>query len=113
MRLKLIAPLITLTFGLIVFAVMVASPALADHEPWHTREALDNPYDPDSIHNPYGRYGSPYSPDSLSNPYGRLGNPYSPESPHNPYGPYGNPYSPESLTNPYSPYYDPNFKPRP
>lgn len=29
----------------------------------------NNPYDPNSINNPYGRYGNPYSPDSLSNPY--------------------------------------------
>jgi hypothetical protein len=35
-----------------------------------------NPYDPDSVSNPYGRYGNPYSPDSLNNPYG-AGNPYS------------------------------------
>ena len=45
-----------------------------------------NPYDPNSVANPYGRYGSPYSPDSINNPYGRYGNPYSPESVHNPYG---------------------------
>ena len=30
-----------------------------------------NPYDPDSISNPYGRYGSPYSVDSVNNPYTR------------------------------------------
>lgn len=29
-----------------------------------------NRYDPDSISNPYGRYGSRYSADSLNNPYG-------------------------------------------
>ncbi len=44
-----------------------------------------NPYDPNSINNPYGRYGNPYSPDSIRNPYG-AGNPYSPTSPNNPYG---------------------------
>lgn len=38
-----------------------------------------NPYDPDSVSNPYGRYGSPYSP------YGG-GNPYRSDSPTNPYG---------------------------
>jgi len=45
----------------------------------------DNAYDPNSVSNPYGRYGSPYSPDSINNPYGRYGSPYSPESPNNPY----------------------------
>lgn len=45
-----------------------------------------NRFDPDSISNPYGRYGNPYSPDSVNNQFGRYGNPYSPESVHNPYG---------------------------
>jgi hypothetical protein len=30
-----------------------------------------NRYDPDSIANPYGQYGSPYSPNSVHNPYAR------------------------------------------
>jgi len=45
----------------------------------------NNRFDPNSIANPYGRYGSPYSPDSVTNPYGRYGSPYSPESATNPY----------------------------
>jgi hypothetical protein len=45
-----------------------------------------NPYDPDSISNPYGRYGSPYSPDSINNPYG-AGSEFRYDSPNNPYGP--------------------------
>lgn len=45
----------------------------------------NNQYDPESVSNPYGRYGSKYSPDSISNKYG-AGNPYSSESPNNPYG---------------------------
>jgi hypothetical protein len=44
-----------------------------------------NPYDPDSISNPYGRYGSPYSSTSINNPYSTYGSPYSPKSPNNPY----------------------------
>lgn len=44
-----------------------------------------NPYDPDSISNPYGRYGSKYSADSINNEYG-AGNPYNSDSPFNPYG---------------------------
>jgi hypothetical protein len=28
-----------------------------------------NPYDANSVSNPYGRYGSPYSNDSPNNPY--------------------------------------------
>ena len=30
-------------------------------------------YDPNSINNPYGQYGSRYSPKSLMNPYSRVG----------------------------------------
>lgn len=46
----------------------------------------ENRYDPDSISNPYGRYGSPYSPESVNNPYGRYGSRYSSESVRYPYG---------------------------
>lgn len=31
----------------------------------------DNQFDPNSVSNPYGRYGSQYSPDSVNNPYKR------------------------------------------
>ena len=44
-----------------------------------------NPYDSDSVSNPYGRYGSPYSPTSINNPYSQYGSAYSPISPNNPY----------------------------
>lgn len=44
-----------------------------------------NPYAPDSISNPYGKYGNPYSPTSINNPYSKYGNPYSAFSPNNPY----------------------------
>ena len=44
-----------------------------------------NPYDPNSIANPYGRYGSPYAPNGINNPYSRYGSPYSPYSVTNPY----------------------------
>ncbi|MEE4661022.1 MAG: hypothetical protein V2J89_11180, partial [Halieaceae bacterium] len=74
-------------------------------------------YNPNSINNPYGRYGSPYSNQSANNPNatkapklydnqgnyrGRLSsNPYDPESVSNPYGRYGSKYSPDSINNPY------------
>lgn len=44
-----------------------------------------NPYDPESVANPYGPYGSPYSSQSINNPYGRYGSAYSTRSPNNPY----------------------------
>jgi len=43
-------------------------------------------YHPDSIDNPYGRYGSEFSRDSIRNPYSRAGSRYSRDSPNNPYG---------------------------
>lgn len=36
-------------------------------------ELSENRYAPDSVSNPYGRFGSRYSPDSISNPYSRYG----------------------------------------
>jgi len=45
----------------------------------------NNPYDPNSVANPYGQYGSQYSPDSINNPDGKYGSPYSPDSATNPY----------------------------
>jgi len=44
-----------------------------------------NPYDPQSVSNPYGKYGSPYSPTSIRNPYSQYGSAYSTMSPNNPY----------------------------
>jgi hypothetical protein len=45
-----------------------------------------NKYDPNSVSNPYGKYGSKYSADSINNPYGKYGNKFSTESVNNPYG---------------------------
>ena len=76
-----------------------------------------SPYNPKSINNPYGKYGSRFSPNSANNPYaintpklynsqgqyrGKLSsNRYDPDSISNPYGRYGNKYSPDSINNPY------------
>ena len=61
------------------------APQLYDGNGNYRGRLSTNPYDPDLVSNPYGRYGSRYSPDSINNPYG-AGNPYSPTSPRNPYG---------------------------
>lgn len=42
-----------------------------------------NPYDTDSLTNPYGQYGNPYNSNSLLNNFGPYGNPYSSLSPYN------------------------------
>ncbi len=41
--------------------------------------------DPDSLTNPYGRFGSPWSPDSIWNPDARYGREDGRGSPWNPY----------------------------
>ncbi|MGX9426347.1 MULTISPECIES: hypothetical protein [Bradyrhizobium] len=61
------------------------APKLYDSQGNYRGRLSSNRYDPDSISNPYGRYGSRFSPDSVNNPFG-AGNPYVPDSPTNPYG---------------------------
>ena len=67
---------------LIVLCIMVAFPAMADE---YLGKLSTNKYDPDSVSNPYARYGSEYSSDSINNPYG-TGSPYRQDSPNNRYG---------------------------
>lgn len=77
-------------------------------------------YAPDSVANPYGRYGSRYSAESINNPYGEYGSKYSVNGARNRYttggarlyspdGDYlgrvnSNRYDPESISNPYGHY---------
>ena len=61
------------------------SPKLYDSQGNFRGNLNSNKYDPDSVANPYGRYGSQYSPDSINNPYG-AGSQYHQDSPNNPYG---------------------------
>jgi len=61
------------------------SPKLYDSQGTYRGNLNGNPYDPNSVANPYGQYGSPYSPNSINNPYG-AGSPYQQDSPSNPYG---------------------------
>lgn len=88
-------------------------------------DVYGNNYDPKSVTNQYGKYGSPYSTYSATNPYttrapkmydskgryrGKLSsNPYDADSVSNPYGKYGSPYSPTSITNPYSSQHEPIY----
>lgn len=81
--------------------------------------AFSNPYDPNSLSNPYGA-GSPYKHDGLLNSYSQYGSPYSNKSWNNEYatnapklynadGKYlgrlsANRYDPESTSNPYGKY---------
>jgi hypothetical protein len=62
------------------------SPKLYDNQGHFRGDVNSNRYDPNSIADPYGKYGSQYSPDSVNNPYGQYGSPYSQDSVNNPYG---------------------------
>lgn len=78
--------------ALFALALLAAAPAYAQSpQLWspdgtYLGNVNRNPYDPNSISNPYGQYGNPYSANSVNNPYGKYGNPYSPYSGRNPYG---------------------------
>ncbi|MGE0295014.1 MAG: hypothetical protein AB7P97_21920 [Hyphomonadaceae bacterium] len=45
----------------------------------------NNQFDPNSISNPFGQYGSQFSPNSVNNQFGQYGSPFSPQY-SNPYG---------------------------
>lgn len=61
------------------------SPRLYDSQGNFRGNMNRNRYDPDSVANPYGQYGSRYSNDSVNNPYGQYGGRYGKDSPNNPY----------------------------
>lgn len=60
-------------------------PKLYDSQGNYRGNLNGNRYDPNSISNPYGRYGSKYSSESLNNQYG-AGSRYRHDSPNNSYG---------------------------
>jgi hypothetical protein len=68
------------------FGTGATSPKLYDSQGNFHGNVNANQFDPDSIANPYGRYGSPFSADSINNPYGQYGGRFAPQSPSNPYG---------------------------
>jgi len=61
------------------------SPRLYDSRGQFRGNLNTNRADPDSVANPYGRYGSRYSEDSINNRYG-AGSRYNEDSPNNRYG---------------------------
>lgn len=80
-----------LMIELLIIAPVAASKALAQSpyivspDGTYLGSLNSNRYDPDSVSNPYGRYGSRYSSDSINNPYGEYGSRYSNKSANNPY----------------------------
>jgi hypothetical protein len=62
-----------------------SGPAIVSRDGHYLGQLNTNPYDPNSVSNPYGPYGSPYAPNSINNPYGLYGSPHALQSPTNPY----------------------------
>jgi len=78
---------IALILTLVSVAASADSPILVDRKTGKYLGRLSSDrYDPDSVNNPYGKYGNRYSNDSINNPYGKYGNRYSNDSINNPYG---------------------------
>ncbi len=77
---------------LISTSALSQSPQLRSADGRYLGNLNSNQYDPNSVANPYGRYGSQYSPDSINNQYGRYGSPSGSESVNNPYA--GGQYTP-------------------
>lgn len=75
---------------IVLMAILVSTNAMSkmglydSHGGYHG-DLSANPYDANSVSNPYGRYGSKYSGESINNPYGRYGSRFSNDSPNNPY----------------------------
>lgn len=83
MKTKIFAVMIMLLF---ISVAQANPPILVDRNTGkYLGNLSSNQYDPNSVSNPYGRYGSEYSQDSVNNPYGRYGSQYSNDSPNNPY----------------------------
>lgn len=93
------------TFFIALLILCLSVPVLAQVQLYardgtYLGNVTTNPYDPNSINNPYGRYGSEYSRDSIHNQFGVYGSPYSSQSPNSMYyqegsGLYPPPFGPD------------------
>lgn len=85
---KRVIPFVFVVFlvALLPLSAQAASPILVAPDGTYIGNLNKNPYDPNSVANPYGIHGSPYATDSINNPYSPYGSPYSPQSPNDPYG---------------------------
>lgn len=77
--------IITILLLAFSMAAHADSPYLVSPDGKYLGKLNANRYDPDSVSNPYGKFGSKYSPDSINNSYGKYGSRYSNESANNPY----------------------------
>ena len=66
-------------------ALNAQSPYMVSQSGQYLGNLSANRFDPNSVSNPYGQYGSRYSPTSINNPYSACGSAYSPQGVRNPY----------------------------
>jgi len=77
--------ILAIKFLLFSAVAYVGPPILVDPQSGKYLGNLNaNPYDQNSVSNPFGEFGSPYSQDSINNPFGVYGSPYSNKSISNP-----------------------------
>lgn len=81
MKTRIFAALIMLLF---VSIAQANPPILVDRNTGQYLGNLSsNQFDPDSVNNQFGRYGSEFSPDSINNQFGQYGSQFSPNSVNN------------------------------
>ena len=78
--------LTTLLAALAAFPAAAQSPQIYAPDGTYLGNLNTNRFDPNSVSNPFGQYGSRFAPNSINNPFGQYGSPFSPNSVHNPYG---------------------------
>lgn len=66
-------------------SVLADPPKIYSQDGKYLGTLSNNKFDPDSVSNQFGRYGSKFSPDSINNKFGTYGSPYSNQSVRNPY----------------------------
>lgn len=77
--------ILILIFVLMTSVAFAESPKIYSPDGKYLGNLNNNQFDPNSVSNPYGQYGSPFSPNSINNPFGQYGSPFSPNSVNNPY----------------------------
>jgi hypothetical protein len=83
--LMLIAVVIVLSFAGWIGEALADAPKIYSQDGKYLGNLSANQFDPDSVNNEFGRYGSEFSPDSINNEFGRYGSEFSNESARNPY----------------------------
>lgn len=76
--------IITLVLWSSVAAAQTGPPQIYAPDGTYLGNLSSNRFDPNSVSNPFGVYGSPYG-NTINNPYSPYGSPFSPLSPNNPY----------------------------